>query len=120
MKDLELEVMTLRRELEQTRRKASQDMAVQHHRSMQSKERIMEEHEDELRHLETSILQERMRQKIKRRKRLKMQKNKQTRPDITYALSLLNNPPKELKTSSGGGGEGEIQSKDLEESDVMV
>ena len=49
-----------------------------------------------------------------------MQKNKQTRPDITYALSLLNNPPKELKTSSGGGGEGEIQSKDLEESDVMV
>jgi serine/threonine protein kinase len=120
MKDLELEVMTLRRELEQTRRKASQDMAVQHHRSMQSKERIMEEHEDELRHLETSILQERMRQKIKLRKRLKMQKNKQTRPDITYALSLLNNPPKELKTSSGGGGEGEIQSKDLEESDVMV
>ena len=95
-------------------------MAVQHHRSMQSKERIMEEHEDELRHLETSILQERMRQKIKLRKRLKMQKNKQTRPDITYALSLLNNPPKELKTSSGGGGEGEIQSKDLEESDVML
>ena len=92
MKDMELELIKLRRELDETRRKASQDMAVQHHRSMQSKEKIMEEHEDELRHLETSILQERMRQKIKLRKRLKAQKNKQTRPDITYALSLLNNP----------------------------
>ena len=97
MKDMELELIKLRRELDEARRKASQDMAVQHHRSMQSKEKIMEEHEDELRHLETSILQERMRQKIKLRKRLKAQKNKQTRPDITYALSLLNNPPKELK-----------------------
>ena len=101
MKDMELELIKLRRELDEARRKASQDMAVQHHRSMQSKEKIMEEHEDELRHLETSILQERMRQKIKLRKRLKAQKNKQTRPDITYALSLLNNPPKEL--TKGGG-----------------
>ena len=101
MKDMELELIKLRRELDEARRRASQDMAVQHHRSMQSKEKIMEEHEDELRHLETSILQERMRQKIKLRKRLKAQKNKQTRPDITYALSLLNNPPKEL--TKGGG-----------------
>ena len=69
----------------------------------------MEEHEDELRHLETSILQERMRQKIKLRKRLKAQKNKQTRPDITYALSLLNNPPKQLK--KGGGEDGNVGDK---------
>ena len=96
LKDMELEVVTLRRELEQAKRAASQDMAVQHYRSMQSKEQIMEEHEEELRHLETSILQERMRQKIKLRKRLRKQKNKQTRPDISYALSLLNNPPKTL------------------------
>ena len=75
---MELEVVTLRRELEQAKRAASQDMAVQHYRSMQSKEQIMEEHEEELRHLETSILQERMRQKIKLRKRLRKQKNKQT------------------------------------------
>ena len=109
MKDMELELIKLRRELDETRRKASQDMAVQHHRSMQSKEKIMEEHEDELRHLETSILQERMRQKIKLRKRLKAQKNKQTRPDITYALSLLNNPPKQLK--KGGGGDGDVEDK---------
>jgi hypothetical protein len=93
MQELQLEVVTLRRELEEVRAKQSQKMADSHHRSMQSKEGIMQEHDEELKRLETSILQERMRQKIKLRKRLKNNK-KQSRPDVSYALSLINNPGK--------------------------
>ena len=91
--ELELEVVTLRRELETIRAKQSQTMTDNHHRSMQSKEGIMKEHDEELRKLENSILQERMRQKIKLRKRLKQNKRK-NRPDVSYALSLINNPKK--------------------------
>jgi len=68
-------------------------MTDNHHRSMQSKEGIMQEHDEELKRLETSILQERMRQKIKLRKRLKLNK-RQSRPDVSYALSLINNKGK--------------------------
>ena len=93
MQELQLEVVTLRRELEEVRAKQSQKMTDSHHRSMQSKEGIMQEHDAELKRLETSILQERMRQKIKLRKRLKQNKRK-SRPDVSYALSLINNPSK--------------------------
>ena len=93
MQELQLEVVTLRRELEEVRAKQSQTMTDNHHRSMQSKEGIMQEHDEELKRLETSILQERMRQKIKLRKRLKQNK-RQSRPDVSYALSLINNSGK--------------------------
>ena len=93
MQELQLEVVTLRRELEDVRAKQSQTMTDNHHRSMQSKEGIMQEHDEELKRLETSILQERMRQKIKLRKRLKLNK-RQSRPDVSYALSLINNKGK--------------------------
>ena len=93
MQELQLEVVTLRRELEDARMNQSKSMTANHHRSMQSKDEIMEEHAEELRRLETSVLQERMRQKIKLRKRLKQNKRK-SRPDVNYALSLINNPKK--------------------------
>ena len=93
MQELQLEVVSLRRELEDARMNQSRSMTDNHHRSMQSKDEIMEEHAEELRRLETSVLQERMRQKIKLRKRLKQNKRK-SRPDVNYALSLINNPKK--------------------------
>ena len=93
MQELQLEVVSLRRELEDARVNQSRSMTDNHHRSMQSKDEIMEEHAEELRRLETSVLQERMRQKIKLRKRLKQNKRK-SRPDVNYALSLINNPKK--------------------------
>ena len=96
MQELQLEVVNLRKELEDLRVTHSRAMTDNHHRSMQSKDQIMEEHAEELRRLETSVLQERMRQKIKLRKRLKQNK-RNTRPDVNYALSLINNPKKLAK-----------------------
>ncbi len=87
-----MEAVKLRSELADLRVQHSQAMTDNHHRSNQSKEMIMEEHDQELRGLENSILQERMRQKIKLRKRLRAKRQGSARPDVSYALSLINNP----------------------------
>ena len=111
MQEMQLEVVRLRRELEDLRKAHSQEMADNHHRSMQSKQRIMEEHDTELRHLETSILQERMRQKIKLRKRLKSAR-KEGKPDLGYALSLLNDPKKVIKAYKDSENAGRTKKED--------
>ena len=119
MQELQLEVVTLRRELEAVRAKQSQTMTDNHHRSMQSKEGIMQEHDEEMKRLETSILQERMRQKIKLRKRLKQNK-RNSRPDVSYALSLINNSDQlqkrvQQKRVNGGVGKNDVLPPVMEE-----
>ena len=82
------EITRLKQTLAVRQREQSVQLAQAHSRTLQTKERILAEHREELAGLQKALLKERIRQKKKLRDRLK-KLGREIKPDLDFTLKLL-------------------------------